>query len=288
MDTQGNTNMNMNHELDIDKETYSMEDFLLLMKFLRSEKGCPWDREQTHQSIKNNAVEEAYEVIDAIDSGNPDRLADELGDLLLQVVFHSQIGAEAEEFDFTSVLNHICKKLISRHTHLFGDHLDVACSSDKVLDLWEKNKKKEKNHQKQTQVMKDVPRGFPALSRAYKIQKKAHQVGFDWDDRNDVIKKIQEELAETEEAAQIGDPAVRKENLEMEVGDLLFAVVNYARFLGVEPEIALDKSNQKFIRRFEFVEETVLASDQKMEQMTLSELDQIWDMAKQAEKCRED
>jgi len=275
---------------EANKDDYSMEDLLSLMGFLRSEKGCPWDREQTHQSIKKNVIEEAYEVVDAIDSDQPERLTDELGDLLLQVVFHSQMAGEEKQFDFSVVVDHLCKKLISRHTHLFGEEKEEANSPEKVLVLWEKNKKREKQQHKQTQAMKEIPRVLPALQRAYKIQKKAKQVGFDWEERSDVLLKINEEIAEVEEAYKKMErngeagPIENKKDVEMEVGDLLFAVVNYARFLDVEPEIALDKANQKFINRFEFVEEKVLSTGKKMEHISLLELDQIWNEAKTSEK----
>lgn len=285
--------------IETNKDNYSMQDLLSLMSFLRSDNGCPWDREQTHQSIKKNVIEEAYEVVDAIDSSTPERLSDELGDLLLQVVFHSQMASESSEFDFSEVVDHLCKKLISRHTHLFGEQLDHADSPEKVLALWEKNKKSEKKQHKQTQAMIEIPRVLPALQRAYKIQKKAKQVGFDWEERCDVIAKIEEEIIEVEEAFQkletsekygkesiekVNESIENKKELEMEIGDLLFAVVNYARFLDIEPEIALDKANQKFINRFEFVEENVLSSGKKMEHLSLVELDQIWNEAKVDEK----
>ena len=263
------------------KDHYSMDDLLSLMRFLRSENGCPWDKEQTHQSIKKNVIEEAYDVVDAIDSDQPERLADELGDLLLQAVFHCQMAAEDKVFDFSDIVDHLCKKLISRHTHLFGEVRDEADSSEKVLALWEKNKKSEKRQHRQTQAMKEIPRALPALQRAYKIQKKAKQVGFDWEERKDVLLKIEEEIQEVEDAFQIIE---NKTEVEMEIGDLLFAVVNYARFLDVEPEIALDKANQKFIRRFESVEEKVLSSGKKMEHATLEELDQVWNEVKRSEK----
>ena len=274
--------------LDTTKERYSMEDLLDLMNFLRSEKGCPWDKEQTHQTLRKNVIEEAYEVVDAIDDGQPHRLADELGDLLLQVVFHCQIARERNEFDFNDVADHLSKKLISRHTHLFGETQDEADSPEKVLDLWEKNKRAEKQEQSQTQAMNGIPRVLPALQRAYKIQKKASHVGFDWEERSAVLAKIKEETDEVEAAARNLEQSGKLCSLEleleveMEVGDLLFAVVNYARFLKVDPEIALDKASRKFIDRFGFVEDQVLAAGKRMEQMTLEELDCIWNEAKAA------
>lgn len=266
---------------ETDKKRHSIEELLALMKLLRSEKGCPWDREQTHQSIKKNVIEEAYEVVDAIDSEDPEMISEELGDLLLQVVFHSQMASESGKFDFSDVVDHICRKLISRHSHIFGENTDVAETPESVLDLWDRNKKKEKKNQSRlAHEMKEIPRAFPSLQRAEKIQKKAKKAGFDWDDRADVIAKIQEELAEAEEAFQISDKDERQKKTELEIGDLLFAVVNYARFLSVEPEIALDKANQKFIRRFEFVEDQVTAAGKKMQELSLTDLDRIWDRAK--------
>ena len=262
---------------DFRKDAYGMEDLLALMRFLRSGHGCPWDREQTHRSIRSNVVEEAFEVVDAIDSGKPERLADELGDLLLQVVFHSQMADEDGTFDFNDVVGNICEKLISRHTHLFGEDAGQAGSAESVLALWDRNKTKEKNHDRASQAMKDIPRGFPALMRAYKIQKKAARVGFDWKETDDVAAKVEEEFAEVRSAAhpeEIGD----------EIGDLLFAVVNYARFLHVDPEMALDRANAKFIRRFEAMEDRILASGQALEDMDLSALDAFWDKVKEDER----
>lgn len=293
------------------KENYKIDDLLQLMAFLRSENGCPWDREQTHDSIKHNVIEEAYEVVDAISSNDPGMLSDELGDLLLQVVFHSQMAKEANEFDFDDVVRSICEKLISRHTHLFGENNDAAASTvdmnlngnvnlnengnvderlnhdtkstlspEDVISLWEKNKKKEKNQGSQAQSMKEIARALPALMRAYKIQRKAAQSGFDWDNIDDVTLKIHEELDEIKGAMQTADPLERNEKVEMELGDLLFSVVNYARFLGVDPEVALDKSSNKFIRRFERVEQEFTGRNIDMKSTPLSELDEVWDRIK--------
>ncbi|MHB1454545.1 MAG: nucleoside triphosphate pyrophosphohydrolase [Saccharofermentanales bacterium] len=272
------------------KDTYAMEDLLEIMRFLRSENGCPWDRAQTHQSIKSNVVEEAFEVVDAIDSSEPDLISDELGDLLLQVVFHSQMADEAGDFDFSDVLRNICDKLITRHTHLFGEITDKADSAESVLALWDKNKLKEKKQTSHAHAMKEIPRGFPALMRAYKIQKKAARAGFDWKETGDVASKVEEEFAEVREAVAIrnsgGDTLRRKDQdeLEGEIGDLFFALVNYARFLDIEPEIALDKANSKFIRRFEEVEKRTAGSGRGMEEMTLTELDAVWEDVKTDER----
>lgn len=276
------------------KDTYTMEDLLEIMRFLRSENGCPWDREQTHQSIKSNVVEEAFEVVDAIDSSEPGRISDELGDLLLQVVFHSQMASEADEFDFSDVLRAICDKLISRHTHLFGENTDKADSAESVLALWDRNKLKEKKQTSHTHAMKAIPRGFPALLRAYKIQKKAARAGFDWKETDDVAAKVEEEFAEVREAVAIRNSgndfsrAMNQDELEGEIGDLFFALVNYSRFLDIEPEIALDKANTKFIRRFEEVENRTAGSGLDMKAMSLPELDVIWEDIKTSERKAKD
>ncbi|MHB1484528.1 MAG: nucleoside triphosphate pyrophosphohydrolase [Saccharofermentanales bacterium] len=270
--------------IDIKKDVYRIEDLLALMEYLRGENGCPWDKEQTHKSIRNNVIEEAYEVVDAIDDGDPDRLADELGDLLLQVIFHSQISRESGEFDFSEVADHLSRKLISRHTHIFGENPEQADSAEMVLEIWNKNKKKEKKITDHSHELKDIPRNIPALMRAFKIQKKARKAGLDIENTDDVLAKIAEEIEEIREAAENPDDETRKMKTEHEIGDLLFAVVNYARFLGVDPEIALDKSNQKFIRRFEEVEKKVSAGGRKMEQLPISELDMFWDEVKAEEE----
>ena len=270
------------------KDKYSIDELLNIMALLRSEHGCPWDKEQTHQSLKANMLEEVYEALDAVDSGQPDRLCDELGDVLMQVVFHAQIAAEENHFNFSDVVSAICYKLISRHTHIFAE--DQAETAEAVIETWEKNKRKEKGQRSQSQVLDDVPRSLPALLRGYKIQQKAAQTGFDWDDRQGPLAKIQEELAEVE--ASIEDRSKQKEPVGSdilnqavadEVGDLLFAVVNYARHLKVEPEIALNRTSDRFIRRFREVEIMAKANGQDIEKMSLAELDLLWDRVKNNE-----
>ena len=257
------------------KEHFTVAELLDLMAFLRSDQGCPWDREQTHRSLRQNLLEEAYEVIDAIESGKPDRLCDELGDVLMQVVFHAQMAQEAGAFTFSDVVAAICNKLISRHTHIFGP--DRAATPDAVIANWEKNKKREKGLDSQTQVLLDVPRAVPALQRSYKVQQKADQVGFDWDKADGPRQKIEEELAEIKEASN-------QDHLEDELGDLLFSVVNYARHLKVQPEMALNRSTEKFIRRFAALEARAEASNLKLGALSLSEMDRLWDDVKQDEK----
>lgn len=272
------------------KDQYSIDELRTIMAFLRSENGCPWDKVQTHDSIKKNLLEEAYEAIDAIDSGMPEQLADELGDVLMQVVFHAQMASEQDQFDFDTVVSAICRKLISRHTHLFGE--DQADTPDAVLDNWEKNKRKEKGHQNQSQVLQDVPRSLPALQRAFKVQQKAAQVGFDWDTAEGPREKIAEELQEIEEiiaqtkvAQAEGRMTAEQAGREVaaEVGDLLFAAVNYARHLKVQPELALTQTSDKFIRRFTQMEELAAEDGLELDDLSLSELDALWEAAKELE-----
>ena len=261
------------------KDNYTIDELLEIMSFLRSEQGCPWDREQTHQSLRENMIEEAYETVDAIDSGSPERLCDELGDVLMQVVFHAQMASEQNRFNFSDVVAAICRKLITRHTHLFGS--DQVSTAEAVIDNWEKNKKREKGHKNQTQVLQDVPKTLPALQRSYKIQQKAAHVGFDWSDVSGPKQKILEELKEIEAAIQQTDKRPN-DSLESEVGDLLFSVVNYARHLRIQPELALNRSTEKFISRFAAMEKMTSAKG-GLENMTLDQMDALWNAVKQEE-----
>jgi tetrapyrrole methylase family protein / MazG family protein len=273
------------------KEEYQMQELLDLMAFLRSDQGCPWDRAQTHASLRKNMLEEAYEAIDAVDSGDPVRLCDELGDVLMQVVFHAQLAREAGSFDMSDVVRAICRKLISRHTHIFAE--DHASTPEAVLDNWEKNKLKEKGLQNQSQVLADVPRSLPALQRSFKVQQKASQVGFDWDDAAGPRSKILEELQEIEQCLADSQRQVRgllppeaaDRMLADEVGDLLFAVVNYARHLKVQPELALNSTTEKFIRRFTRLEDLAKEHGQDLAEMSLTEMDLLWDRVKQDEEA---
>lgn len=256
------------------KEKYTIDDLLAIIERLRQPDGCPWDRVQTHQSIKKSMIEETYEAIDALDFGDDKAFANELGDVLLQVVFHSQIAKERGAFDFSDVLTEICTKLITRHTHVFG--ADNAGNEEEALANWEKNKKKEKGIATYTGVLEDVPKYLPALMRAEKIQKKARGFGFDWDNIDDVYKKVYEETEEIKEAVTEGN----EEHIREEYGDLLFSVVNLGRFLGTDPETSLTLASNKFISRFKKLEELANEKGLDISKMTIRELDELWNCVK--------
>ncbi|MDI9490577.1 MAG: nucleoside triphosphate pyrophosphohydrolase [Clostridiaceae bacterium] len=259
------------------KDNYTWQELLDIFYFLRSEQGCPWDQKQTHQSIRSNMIEEAYEAVEAIDEQDPAKLKDELGDVLLQVIFHAQISAEDQEFEMQDVINNLAQKLIRRHTHIFAE--DSAKTEQDALNTWQKNKIKEKGQKTIADSLEDVPKSFPALSKAYKVQKKAAKVGFDWDNAEDTIAKIFEELNEVKQAKQTSDL-----NLELEAGDLLFAVVNYLRHLQIDPEIALNRATEKFQNRFRILEQMIKQDSLKIENLNLVELDKYWEYAKLEEQ----
>jgi len=256
------------------KDKYSFQDLLDIMELLRSENGCPWDRDQNHDSLKKYLIEETYEVLEAIDLKNKDKISEELGDLLLQIVFHAQIGKEEGTFEIEDVISGICRKMVLRHTHIFGD--DKADTPDEVVTNWEAIKKKEKGLKSQTGVLKDVPSNLPALMRSYKVQQKAALVGFDWDNIEDVFEKIHEEIRELEDVYKGKDT----DRITEELGDSFFSLVNLSRFLKIQPELALTGTINKFITRFEYVEKKSIESGKKLEEMTLSEMDVLWNEAK--------
>lgn len=258
------------------EKKYNINDLLKIMEILRSPNGCPWDKVQTHESIKKSMIEESYEAIDALDKGDDKAFANELGDVLLQVVFHAQIAKERGAFNFDDIINEICTKLVIRHTHVFGK--DKAGNEDEALTNWEKNKKKEKGLKTYTDMLKDVPHYYPALMRAEKVQKKAKGVGFDWQEISDVYDKVYEEIDELKEAA-IDQNEIK---IEEEYGDFLFAAVNLGRFLNVTPEIALAKASEKFINRFSKMEEEAVNEGRDLAQMNLNEMDRLWDKIKQS------
>ena len=254
------------------KKSFDCNDLVEIVRILRAPGGCQWDQAQTHESIRRNFLEEAYEVAEAIDEGSTEHLKEELGDVLLQVVFHSSIEQDAGHFDLNDVADGVCRKLIYRHPHVFGDV--TVQSTDEILSNWEELKKKEKGQETQADALDAVARSLPALWRAEKVQKKAAKVGFDWPDVSGAMKKVTEETAELS-AAMAGDGDVTEE-----LGDLLFAVVNAARFLKVDPEDALHAASDKFSARFRRVEETAAAQGRRMENMTLAEMDRLWDEVK--------
>lgn len=263
------------------KEKYNFEDLKELMAVLRSDEGCPWDREQTSESLTPGIIEEAYEVVDTIISGDANHLKEELGDLLLQVIFQAQITKEKTLFDIDDVIDQLVKKLVRRHPHVFKD-VDVQ-GAEGVLTVWEDIKKVEKKHTSHTENLKDVPKSFPALMRAHKVQKRAAKVGFDFENAGQVREKLKEELRELERA--IANESV--EEMEDEFGDLLFTMVNYSRFFKLNPENALTNATEKFINRFEGIEKLATAQDKAFVDLTIDEMNVLWDTVKKINKHRE-
>ena len=253
-------------------ENYSMEDLLKIMQLLRAPGGCPWDRAQTHQSIRANMLEEAYEAADAIDRMDMDNLKEELGDVLLQVVFHASMAREAGAFGFDDVVDGICKKLVYRHPHVFGTV--EARDPDGALSAWDAQKRKEKGQSTAGDAMDSVARALPALTRAAKLQSKAAKAGFDWADVSGALDKLSEELEELRAAVQEGS------NVEEELGDLLFAAVKAGRFAGVDSEAALQGACEKFIRRFRAVE---ALAEGPLDALDVPELEALWRRAKEQE-----
>ena len=253
-------------------EKYDAEDLLNIMELLRAPDGCPWDRVQTHQSIRANMLEEAYEAADAIDRMDMDNLKEELGDVLLQVVFHACMAREAGAFTFDDVVDGVCKKLVFRHPHVFGT-VD-ARDPEKALSAWDAQKREEKGQKTAADALDGVARALPALTRASKLQSKAAKAGFDWRDISPALDKLSEELEEFRSAVREGS------NVEEELGDLLFAAVKAGRFAGVDGETALQKACEKFIRRFRRVE--ALASG-PLDGLDVPELEALWRAAKEEE-----
>lgn len=249
-----------------------LNELLKIMSALRAEKGCPWDKEQTRESLKPFIVEEAYEVLEAIDEKNTDNIKEELGDLLFQIVFQCQIAKEKGEFEMTDVIDNIGEKMIARHPHVFGDA--NYKTTDEVLAQWEMQKKKEGKNRES--VIDGVPKTLPSLLRAHRLQDKAARVGFDWEKVEDVIKKLDEEIEEFKNAFNSKKP----EEIEDELGDIFFALVNIARFIGVNPEDALRKTISKFISRFRYIEMAAADLGRKLTDMTLDEMDKLWNEAK--------
>jgi len=257
------------------KDSYGVKDLKEIVRILRAPGGCPWDAEQSHESIRRNFLEEAYEVAEAIDEGNPEHLREELGDVLLQVMLHTRIEEEAGTFDLDAVADRACKKLIFRHPHVFGD-VAVSDAGD-VLRNWEALKREEKGQLTHADALESVARSLPALWRAEKTQNKAKKAGFDWPDVSGAMDKLAEELCELKTAVAEGS------NVAEELGDLLFAAVNVSRFLKVDAEEALSKATDKFLLRFRQVEESAARTGRRLEDMTLPEMDELWNAAKHRE-----
>lgn len=254
------------------KKSYGFEDLVVVIEVLRGEGGCPWDMEQTHKSIRKDFIEETYEVIEAIDTEDPVLLREELGDVLLQVAFHAQIEREEGRFDIHDVANDICAKLIHRHPHVFGE-LKIDNSAD-VLVNWDKIKSEEKHRETLTHKLRAIPPMLPALMRAQKVGKKASF--FDFETADAVFDKLYEEIEEIREAMKSGD----QESVNEEIGDLLLTVTSLARKSGTDSELALTNATNKFIDRFEKVENYVTEQEKNVEELTMTELDEVWDNIK--------
>jgi len=257
------------------------EELVTIMKRLRGPGGCPWDAEQTHESLTRYLLEETYEVIEAIESKSAGHLKEELGDLLLQPVFHAAIAEEAGTFTMDDIILSLCDKLVRRHPHVFGD-LQIADSAAQI-ENWEQIKKTEKGTERAS-ALSGVPPHLPALLKAQKITEKAARVGFDWEHVDQVMAKVMEELHEFEEAMAAGD----NEQMEAELGDLLFAIVNLGRFLSINPEEALRKTINRFQHRFQYVEDGLHSQGRQMNSTPLEEMDRLWEEAKQRERQNND
>lgn len=256
------------------KSKYNFDDFVTIMKILRSPQGCPWDRVQTHQSIRQNFIEETYEAIEAIDTDDTELLKEELGDVMMQVVFHAIMEEEKGSFDLSDVCDTVCKKLIVRHPHVFAD--TIADTPDEVLKNWDQIKMQTKSQKSQSEVLGSVSKALPALMYSQKIQHKAAKVGFDFEKTEDALSKVNEELSELTEAIKNDD----KENMSEELGDLLFSVVNVARFIKVDSEKALYDATLKFTNRFSKVEALCKERSIDMAEAPISVLDSLWEEVK--------
>ena len=254
------------------KLRYDVTDLKKLMELLRGPGGCPWDSEQTHESIRRNMLEEAYEAAEAIDEGNMEHLREELGDVLMQVVFHADIAEKSGSFNLDDIADETCRKLLRRHPHVFGDV--SAKDGTESLVFWEAAKRREKQQETVTDSMLSVARSLPALWRAEKVQKKASKAGFDWPEHSGALDALRSELFELDDAISSGG------DIEAELGDLIFSAVNVARFAGVDPERALERSCDKFISRFAKVESAVRASGARLEDMSLAEMETLYQQTK--------
>ncbi len=255
----------------MDKRLVAFERLLNIMDDLRAK--CPWDQKQTMETLRHLTIEETYELSDAILKGDKNEIKKEIGDILLHLVFYSKIGSETNDFNITDVINSLCEKMIFRHPHIYGDV--KVTDADNVIQNWEKLKQKEGNKG----ALSGVPNSMPSLLKALRIQDKARAIGFDWEDPSQVWEKVQEELGELQEEVK----ANHQEKLEQEFGDVFFALINYARFLKVNPEDALEKTNKKFISRFNYMEQKILAQGKALADCSLAEMDVFWNEAKKLE-----
>ena len=267
------------------------EKLVALQARLRAANGCPWDREQTHSSLRTYLIEEAYEVLDALESGDDAKFAEEMGDLLLQIVFHSQIAREEGRFSVADVIREVHEKMVRRHPHVFGEKR--AKDAAEVLRNWEQIKAEERRDKGGSQtplgesdeldgksLMAGLPRGLPAALEGYQLTRRAARIGFDWDDVNGIFEKIQEEGAEVCHALSTMEP----KRIEGEIGDLLFAAINLARFVNVDPEIALKKANTKFVKRFQAMEHLAASSGRKLADVPRAEMESLWEAVKHDER----
>lgn len=257
------------------KEKYDIDDLVEVMETLRSQSGCPWDRAQTHQSIRKNFIEETYEAVEAIDNGDIELLKEELGDVLLQVIFHSQMESEKGTFDFSDVADGVTKKLVERHPHIFGDA--IATDVEDVRELWDEVKRKTKHQKKGSEPMLSVPRQFPALMRAQKVQSKAAIAGLDFDNAKKAITNMRCEVDKLERAVDFCDEA----DIQEKIGDVLFAGANVARFFDSDAETVLTHSTDKFINRFMHMEQILKENGSDLENADSEELSRIWSIVKE-------
>ncbi len=260
---------------------YTYEDLLAIIEQLRGEKGCPWDKVQTHHSLLPYLLEESYELVEAINNDDIVNMKEELGDVLLQVLLHAQIGKEDNLFDMGEVVSQLAEKLISRHPHVFGS-LEGISSAGEVVKTWEEIKKLEKKETTITESIERIPKALPALVRTQKIQKKAAKSGFFWENYLPIIDKVEEELEEVRIAIESG----KKIQIEEELGDLLFSVVNLSTFFEINPEFALTKSLEKFINRFRYIENSAFAQGRQLSDLSLEEMDKLWEAYKILSKGR--
>lgn len=259
----------------IEEKAAAFVRLLQIMDELREK--CPWDKKQTFESLRPNTIEETFELADALLKGNKKEISKELGDVLLHVIFYAKIGSETNDFDIHDVCENLSNKLVYRHPHVFGNH-DGVENANQVTQLWEQIKQTEKDGNKS--VLSGVPNALPSLIKAYRVQDKARGVGFDWEERSDVWKKVKEEISEFEQEVENMDA----DKAEAEFGDLMFSLINAARLYKINPDNALERTNQKFITRFNYLEEKTLKQGKDLKSITLEEMDKIWDEAKLLEK----